>query len=164
MKFLIIAVCLVAVVSLQNNMFICIYLHSNVKLKKFLSTFLSFYNFFQASAEFILKGKEDLELARRECIAEFGIGSELVAEYRNKIFKIEPPTPCYLRCVFSRLGLFDRETGFIIENYILQLGRGAGVTDAVRGCFDYTGTTDTCLWAYRGYMCFREKGLLPEGY
>jgi hypothetical protein len=117
----------------------------------------------QASADYVLKTPEDLGVARRECVAELGIPATTVEEYRNKVFKPEGPTPCYIRCVFRRLGLFDDKSGFIIDNYVRQLGRGDGVVDEVRGCFDHTGE-DTCFWAFRGFTCFLRKGLLPEGY
>lgn len=117
----------------------------------------------QASADYVLKGGDDLTAARRECIAEFGISGDLLADYRNKIFKPEAPTPCYIRCVFERLGLFEREKGFNVEYYLRQLGREGDLSGAIKGAFDYSGT-DTCFWAYRTYINFREKGLLPADY
>jgi hypothetical protein len=105
---------------------------------------------------------DDLALARRECVAELGIPTDIVQEYKNKVFKPEGKTPCYIRCVFTRLGIFDEKSGFNLDYYVKQLGRDGAAGD-VRGCFDNTGD-DTCNWAFRGFQCFGRKGLLPEGY
>lgn len=116
----------------------------------------------QASAEYVIKTPEDLGRARKECVAELGIPASTVAEYKNKVFKPEGVTPCYIRCVFTRLGLFDEKSGFNLDYYVRQLGRD-GAADEVRGCFDHTGD-DSCFWAFRGFTCFGKKGLLPAGY
>ncbi|CRK95617.1 CLUMA_CG009075, isoform A [Clunio marinus] len=113
--------------------------------------------------DYVLKTLDDLQTARKECILENKVPQELVAEYQKRIFKEEGVTPCYIRCIFTRLGLFDEKTGFITENYLKQLGRGDTVKDGVVGCYDNTGT-DTCLWAYRAFTCFTKQGFLPEGY
>lgn len=110
-----------------------------------------------------MKTREDLTAARKECIAELGVPMTTVGEYQKRVFTAEGVTPCYIRCVFTRLGLFDDKVGFVTDNYIMQLGRGDGVRDGIVGCFDNSGT-DTCMWAYRGFMCFNKGGFLPEGY
>jgi hypothetical protein len=102
-------------------------------------------------------------LARKECITELGIGTDLVAEYQKKVFKPEGVTPCYIRCVFTKLGVFDVTTGFNIDYYLTQLGKGDGMREGVMGCFDNSGT-DTCMWAFKAFVCFGKHGLLPEGY
>lgn len=118
--------------------------------------------FQQASADFGKKSREDLERARKECIAELSVPMPTVAEYHKRIFSPEGVTPCYIRCVFHRLGLFEDKGGFITDNYMLQLGR-EDVRGSVTGCYDYSGT-DTCMWAFRGFTCFNKGGFLPEGY
>lgn len=110
-----------------------------------------------------MKNKEDLARARKECIVELGIPATLVAEYQKRVFNPEGVTPCYLRCVFKRLGLFGEGKGFFVEDYLTQVGRGDTIKAGVTGCIDNTGT-DECLWAYRGFMCFFKGGFLPEGY
>lgn len=111
----------------------------------------------------MIKTKEDLNRARKECVAELGILPAKVEEYKKKVFTEEGVTPCYLRCIFTRLGLFDDKMGFITESYMAQLGKGETARAGVTGCFDNSGT-DTCLWAYRGFTCFTKRELLPEGY
>lgn len=125
--------------------------------------FVLTFSFGQASAEFVLKSRDDLNTARKECIAELKIPATTVAEYQKRIFTAEGVTPCYIRCVFYRLGLFDDTTGFITDSYLKQVGRGDTIRGGVTGCFDNTGT-DTCLWAFRGFTCFSKEGFLPEGY
>lgn len=110
-----------------------------------------------------MKNKEDLDRARKECIQELKVPGGLVDEYRKKIYKFEGVTPCYIKCVFSRLGLFDDAIGFQTNYYLAQIGKGEGVRDGVTGCFDNSGT-DTCAWAYKGFVCFFKNGFLPDGF
>lgn len=117
----------------------------------------------KASADYVLKTKDDLMKMRKECIAELKIPETLVAEYQKRVFTPEGVTPCYIRCVFSRLGLFDDSTGFLTDHYLTQLNKGETVRAGVTGCYDNSGT-DKCLWAYRGFICLSKNGYLPEGY
>lgn len=110
-----------------------------------------------------MKTREDLNTARKECIAELSVPSTTVAEYQKRVFSSEGVTPCYIRCIFTRLGLFDDTKGFITDNYLTQLAKGDSVRGGVTGCYDNSGT-DTCLWAYRAFTCFTKSGFLPEGY
>jgi len=114
------------------------------------------------SADYVLKTTDDLNIARKECVLELKVPTTTVEEYKKRIFTPEGVTPCYLRCIFNRLGLFDDKDGFIVDYYMKQLGR-EDVRGGVVGCFDNAGT-DTCMWAYRGFTCFLKNGFLPEGY
>lgn len=110
-----------------------------------------------------MKTREDLNTARKECIAELNVPMATVGEYQKRIFTAEGVTPCYLRCVFMRLGLFEDKGGFITDDYLIQLGKGEGFRAGVTGCYDNSGT-DTCMWAFKGFTCFNKGGFLPEGY
>lgn len=137
---------------------------------KFLFLILILHSIQQASAEYVLKTREDLDRARKECIVELGIPMTLVGDYQKRIFTPEGVTPCYISCVFKRLELFKEEDGFDTIGYLKQLGKGdgvrdgeAGVRDGVIGCYDKIAT-DSCMRAFNTYMCFSKGGFLPEGY
>jgi PBP/GOBP family len=117
----------------------------------------------KASAEYIVKTRDDLTNARKQCIAQLEIPSTLVAEYQKRIFTADGATPCYIQCVFSQLGIFSTATGFNTDYYLAQLGKGDTFKAGVVGCYDNSGT-DTCMWAYRAFTCFNKGGFLPEGY
>lgn len=130
----------------------------------FKTIFIRYFLFtLKASAEYVIKTGEDLNKARKECVLELGVPATTVAEFKKGIFTQEGVTPCYIQCVFSRLGLFDTTSGFITDNYLKQLGKGDSFKEGVVGCFDNSGS-DTCIWAYKAFTCFKKGGFLPEGY
>lgn len=101
--------------------------------------------------------------ARKLCIGKFGIGTERIAEYRQRVFReTDAGTPSYVHCVFEELELY-KDGAFVTENYVQQLGKGGDYTEKVVGCYDTSGG-DPQVRAFRSFMCFLEKGLLPEGY
>lgn len=69
----------------------------------------------QASAEFQIKTSEDLQKYRGECASELEIPAETVEEYKKWNFKPEGKTPCYIRCVFTKMEIFNDEVGPIVS-------------------------------------------------
>lgn len=109
-----------------------------------------------------MKTAEDLGSARKTCIGKFKVSGDRVAEYKKRVFReTDPETPSYVHCVFEVLGLW-RDGGFVTEDYLVQSGR-AGDREKVIGCYDTTGA-EPQIRAFRTFLCFLEKGLLPEGY
>lgn len=70
-----------------------------------------------ASAGFVVRGAEDLALARAGCIKELGIGEDTVAEFKKKNFG--PADACYIRCAFTRLEFYSDDAGFLVSYKVL---------------------------------------------
>lgn len=116
----------------------------------------------QASAGYVPRTPDDLNGARGYCVKKYEVTGERVTEYRARVFReSDRETPFYIQCVFERLDLF-RDGEFVTDDYIVQLGRGEGARGAVEACYDRS--EEPQIRAFRTFMCFIEKGLLPEGY
>lgn len=61
------------------------------------------------------------------------------------------------------MGLFEDATGFNVEHLVQQLGQGKNAdevrTEIVKCADDNTNKDTNCIWAYRGFKCFREAHL-----
>ncbi|CAO1421981.1 unnamed protein product [Diamesa hyperborea] len=113
-----------------------------------------------ASAEFQIKTSEDLQKYRGECVQELEIPAETVEEYKKWNFKPEGKTPCYIRCIFTKMEIFNDEVGPIVDNLVLQLGQGRtdDIKDDIEKCIDNSGD-DKCMWAFKGFGCFKKSNL-----
>jgi hypothetical protein len=68
-----------------------------------------------ASADFVVKKQEDLQKFRGECVKELNITAEEIEEYKKWNFTESGNTPCYLKCVFIKMELFDDEKEFLVR-------------------------------------------------
>ena len=76
-----------------------------------------FFIFAIAAAEFVVQTGEDLGKYREECVAELDIPAESVVEYKKWQFTPEGKTPCYIRCIFTKMMIFDDEHGPLVIKY-----------------------------------------------
>lgn len=120
----------------------------------------------QASAEYVVKTRENFLQFRNDCITELRIPETLVEQYRKWHYPNDDITKCYLKCVFTKFGLFDT-SGFNLENIHQQLaGSGAKLDHnddlhaKIESCIDKNDQgSDACEWAYRGGTCFFRNNL-----
>ncbi|XP_055607819.1 general odorant-binding protein 99a-like [Uranotaenia lowii] len=115
-----------------------------------------------AYADFTVQSTEDLQRYRTECAQSEGISDELVAKYRKWEFPEDDKTQCYIKCVFSKMHLFDETNGPIVDNLVQQLahGRDAGeIREEVLKCVDANTDGNACHWAFRGFKCFQQNNL-----
>lgn len=73
-----------------------------------------------ASAGFVIRGAEDLTLARTSCVKELSISEASVAEFKLRNFL--PADACYIKCVFTRLEFFSDDAGFLVSNKEYNFG------------------------------------------
>ncbi len=71
------------------------------------------------SADFVVKKQADLEKIRGECVKLHKITPEQVEQYKKWNFTEVGHTPCYIKCVFNKMDLFDDEKGFLVSSLIL---------------------------------------------
>lgn len=68
-----------------------------------------------------------------------------------------------MRCILNKMGLFDDTTGFNIDHLVKQLGQNrneAEVRTEVAKCADKNpNKDDNCVWAFRGFQCFKQAHL-----
>uniref|UniRef100_A0A1I8PTN3 Odorant binding protein n=1 Tax=Stomoxys calcitrans TaxID=35570 RepID=A0A1I8PTN3_STOCA len=120
-----------------------------------------------SSAEYVVKTRENLLQFRNECVAELEVPENLVEQYKKWQYPEDPLTKCYLKCVFTKFGLFDAENGFNVKNIHQQLvgvNAEADHDDEIHGkiesCVDKNEQkSDACEWAYRGATCFIKNNL-----
>ena len=67
------------------------------------------------AADFVVQTGEDLGKYREECVKELEITEDKVAEYKNWQFTAEGKTPCYIRCIFTKMHIFDDEHGPLVR-------------------------------------------------
>lgn len=102
---------------------------------------------------------------REECVKELKVPAELVEQYQKWVYPNDAQTQCYLKCVFTKFGLFDIQSGFNVENVHTQLSRGnANHDDALHGqiavCVDKNEQgSNACEWAWRGADCLLKNHL-----
>jgi len=119
----------------------------------------------QASAEYVVKNRENMLSYREECVKDLGIPADLVEQYQKWQYPNDPKTQCYLKCVFTKFGLFDVDTGFVVENVHTQLMRGAADHDdalhgQIEACMDKNEQgSNACEWAWRGANCLLKNHL-----
>ncbi|ALC46192.1 Obp99a [Drosophila busckii] len=118
-----------------------------------------------AYADYVLKTGADLLNYRQECVKELSVPTELVEQYKKWEYPNDEKTQCYLKCVFTRFGLFDNQSGFNVENIHTQLARGVpdhsdGVHGKIEACVDKNEQgSNACEWAYRGASCLLKNHL-----
>ncbi|XP_030564089.1 general odorant-binding protein 99a [Drosophila novamexicana] len=118
-----------------------------------------------ASAEYVLKNKDNMLSYRAECVKELDVPTELVEQYQKWVYPNDSKTQCYLKCVFTKFGLFDVQSGFNVENIHTQLSRGdANHDDELHGkiaaCLDKNEQgSNACEWAWRGADCLLKNHL-----
>ncbi|XP_013097467.2 general odorant-binding protein 99a-like [Stomoxys calcitrans] len=120
-----------------------------------------------ASAEYVVKTRENLLQFRNECVAELKVSDELVEQYKKWQYPNDDVTKCYLKCVFGKFELFDAENGFNVENIHHQLVGDNAKADhndeihaKIVSCVDKNEQgSDSCEWAYRGATCFFKNNL-----
>ncbi|XP_016989082.1 general odorant-binding protein 99a [Drosophila rhopaloa] len=128
-----------------------------------------------ASADYVVKNRNDMLAYREECVKELGIPVDLVEKYQKFEYPNDPQTQCYLKCVFTKWDLFDAQTGFNVENVHQQLvGNHADHNEAfhakLAACVDKNEQgSNACEWAYRGATCLLrenaaqiQKSLAPK--
>lgn len=67
------------------------------------------------SAEFTVKTMEDLLKYRAHCVKEVNVTAEEVEQFKKWNFTEEGTAPCYLKCVFIQMELYDKEKGFMVS-------------------------------------------------
>ncbi|KAH8384144.1 hypothetical protein KR009_012240 [Drosophila setifemur] len=118
-----------------------------------------------ASADYVVKNRNDMLAYRDECVKELAIPVDLVEKYQKWEYPNDTKTQCYLKCVFTKWGLFDVQTGFNVENIHQQLvGSHADHDDSFHGslaqCVDKNEQgSNACEWAYRGATCLLKEHL-----
>ncbi|EDW81155.1 Odorant-binding protein 99a [Drosophila willistoni] len=112
-----------------------------------------------ASAEYVVKNRDNMLAYRGECVKELSIPADLVQKYEKWQYPNDAQTHCYIKCVFSKWGLFDVQSGFIVENIHQQLAGGHANHDEelhskIAQCLDKNEQgSNACEWAYRGATC-----------
>lgn len=126
---------------------------------------MSFYHQVYAddAKEWHIQTQENLVSYRPECASSLSISDEAVAEYKKWNFPDDEKTRCYIRCIFNKMGLFEDATGFYVDRLVKQLGQNreeAEVRTEVLKCADKNpGKDDACIWAFRGFNCFKAAHL-----
>ncbi|XP_075144694.1 general odorant-binding protein 99a-like [Haematobia irritans] len=116
---------------------------------------------------YVVRSRDDLLQFRKECVAELEIPENLVEQYKKWEYPNDSVTQCYMKCVFSKFGLFDSESGFNVENIHKQLvGENAeadhddAIHAKIESCVDKNEQgSNACEWAYRGAVCFIKNNL-----
>jgi len=102
---------------------------------------------------------------REECVKELGVSADLVEQYQKWQYPNDAKTQCYLKCVFTKFGLFDVDTGFDVEKIHIQLSRGAAdhneeLHGKIAECVDKNEQgSNACEWAWRGADCLLKNHL-----
>ncbi|XP_075144695.1 general odorant-binding protein 99a-like [Haematobia irritans] len=120
-----------------------------------------------ASAEYVVKTRENLLQFRNECVEELKVPAEHVEQYKKWQYPNDEITQCYMKCVFVKFGLFSPETGFDVENIHHQLvgvnaeaSHDDSVHAKIESCVDKNEQgSNACEWAYRGAICFFKNNL-----
>ncbi|KAM8707131.1 hypothetical protein ACLKA7_011261 [Drosophila subpalustris] len=118
-----------------------------------------------ASAEYVVKTKDNMLSYREECVKELGLSADLVEQYQKWQYPNDAKTHCYLKCVFTKFGLFNNDTGFDVESIHAQLTRGAADHDdelhgKIAECVDKNEQgSNACEWAWRGADCLLKNHL-----
>ena len=115
----------------------------------------------------MVKTRDDLLQYRNECVAELGIPSSKVEEFKKWQFNDDTVTHCYLKCVFVKMGLFDVASGFNIENIHQQLvgsdseaNHDDDLHEKIVACADKNEQgSNACEWVYRTATCFIKNHL-----
>ena len=66
-------------------------------------------------ADFTPQSFADLVKYRGECIETLKITDEAVNDYKKNNYPDEEHVRCYLRCVLTKMNLFNDETGFNVR-------------------------------------------------
>ncbi|EDW39099.1 GL13898 [Drosophila persimilis] len=118
-----------------------------------------------ASAEYVLKNRDNMLAYRDECVKELGVPADLVEQYTKWQYPNDAKTQCYIKCVFTKWGLFDVQTGFSVENIHQQLELGhadhnEAMHSSIAACVDKNEQgSNACEWAYRGATCLLKEHL-----
>ncbi|EDV30552.1 Odorant-binding protein 99a [Drosophila ananassae] len=118
-----------------------------------------------ASADYVVKNRHDMLSYREECVKELAVPADLVEKFTKWEYPNDPKTQCYLKCVFTKWGLFDVENGFNVENVHQQLVGTHADHDSVAHeklaqCIDKNEQgSNACEWAYRGATCLLTNNL-----
>lgn len=100
---------------------------------------------------------------RPECASSLSISEDAVNEYKKWNFPDDEKTRCYIRCIFNKMGLFDDASGFNIDHLVKQLGQNRDEaetrTEVVKCADKNPNKDDNCVWAFRGFKCFKEAHL-----
>ena len=121
-----------------------------------------------ATAEYIVKTRENLLQFREQCVSELGIDAEHVEQFKKWQYPNDAITQCYLKCVFIKFGLFSEKEGWNVELIHHQLLGQAPAADhandelhnKIVGCIDKNEQgSSVCEWAYRGATCFFKQNL-----
>nr|AWY62810.1 odorant binding protein [Liriomyza trifolii] len=118
--------------------------------------------------EYVVKSYEDLLQYRKECVADLKVPEANIELYKKLEFPNDQITQCYLKCIFTKFGLFDTKTGFDVESVHKQLvGNQAEAADhdnevhaKIQACVDNNEQgSNACEWAYRGVTCILKNNV-----
>ncbi|EDW98280.1 general odorant-binding protein 99a isoform X1 [Drosophila yakuba] len=118
-----------------------------------------------ASADYVVKNRNDMLEYRDKCVKELAVPVDLVEKYQKWEYPNDEKTQCYIKCVFTKWGLFDVASGFNVENIHQQLvGNHADHNEAfhasLAACVDKNEQgSPECEWAYRGATCLLKENL-----
>lgn len=95
-------------------------------------------------------------------MSTLGITEEQVAQYKAWNFPDDEKTHAYIKCIFTKMGLFSDANGFNVEHLVQQLGQNRDAAETrteVQKCSDKKDAADPATWAYKGLACFRAAHL-----
>lgn len=114
----------------------------------------------------MVKTNADLLRYRDECVSKLSIPADLVEKYKQWNFPDDEKTPCYLKCILEKFGLYDEEKGFDVHKIHHQLdGDKVDHSDATHGAIENCAKEaaaagdDACVRAYRGFSCFLKDNI-----
>ncbi|XP_058825089.1 general odorant-binding protein 99a-like [Topomyia yanbarensis] len=114
------------------------------------------------TADFTVQTGEDLLRYRGECVSSLSISDDYVSKFKKWEFPEDETTMCYIKCIFTKMQLFDETDGPIVDNLVQQLAHGRDA-DEVRAeimkCVDKNIDNNACHWVYRGFKCFQKNNL-----
>ncbi|XP_058443199.1 general odorant-binding protein 99a-like [Malaya genurostris] len=115
-----------------------------------------------AADDFVVQTGEDLLRYRGECVSSLSVPDDHVTKFKKWEFPEDDTTKCYIKCIFTKMQLFDETDGPIVENLVKQLAHGrdeAEIRAEILKCVDKNTDNNACSWAFRGFQCFQKNNL-----
>ncbi|KAH8271316.1 hypothetical protein KR018_006389 [Drosophila ironensis] len=101
-----------------------------------------------------------------ECGEKVHATPEQLKRFKNFDFSNDALSPCFIACIFEKLGLFHSEHGFDVHKVHMQLAGANGHVDhsdethqKIADCANGHKEGDSCAQAYHASMCFKNANL-----